>query len=114
MKYIVLCRDCEVYPAETGNGIYCRQCLYGAPKSVDGEKPLTKTEQAHTLLSQAVANGKASGTEALVYWQQWVNRPKQPFFPRRKAQEETEEEKRLRLAKVAEETRKLYPQSFAS
>lgn len=106
-----LCECCEKYPALM-NREFCFQCGYGAPKSVDGEKPLTKTEQAHVLLSQGVANGKASGTEALRYWEQWVNRPKTPFFPRRKAEQETPEEKRERLEAIAREVRKMYPEKF--
>lgn len=111
---IKLCKDCEVYPAETGNGVVCSQCLYGVAKAVDGEKPLTKAEEAHLALSRLVANGHCTGKEALEAWDKFKNRPRPKFFGKRKAEAETPEEKHIRLALIAEETRKLYPKQFGS
>ena len=111
MEHRQLCVDCETYPSLNGSDL-CMQCKYGPSKSADGEKPVTKTEKAHTALSQLVANGHCSGAEALGAWYAYQNRPKKPFFARRKQELETEEEKRARLEAIARETRKMYPENF--
>lgn len=111
MKQVQLCVDCEVYPALVNSSL-CFQCKYGAGRSVDGEKELTKTEKAHVALSKLVANGHCSGVEAQSAWDEYKNRPKTPFFGRRKVEQETPEEKRARLEAIAQMVRAKYPENF--